>query len=225
MGSAHEDAADLAADQMLRDGDGPLLVETKDALAGGAWPSAFTAAFADSAWNGRTYGQITAFLQIDALIRAQRVALVRIGVGAEPLADRMREENAAALRHTAGPFAAELDMAQKNADEDGWVSWSTPFDVSTYPGRSGGRYTVPPGTVPLEVGSCKPSRVAMHLWQEGGIARWPYGGAIDLRPAGEEATELYVAPRQDDTLDRLELSPCGHRIVPADHPELTSAWQ
>lgn len=48
-----------------------------------------------------------------------------------------------------------------------------------------------------------------------------HGQPVTERPPGREATEL----RRDPGGERLALSPCGHRIVPADHPELTSAWQ
>lgn len=129
--------------------------------------------------------QVASFLAVHAGLMSGKYAHVEVAVGAQPGPDADRAGNAAKLRGTHRQFHAELDMDQNGADCDGWLSWDAPISLN----RSSGLGLVTPcGTapvemsmhveahgVPLEVGSSKASRTYLHLLQEGGVARWPYG--------------------------------------------------
>jgi hypothetical protein len=128
--------------------------------------------------------QVAAFLKVHTGIMSGLYAHVEVSVGAGPGPDADRTGNATKLRGTHGLFRAELDMEQNGADCDGWFSWKTAIqankssglglvtDCGTAPVNMG--VEIPPGGVPLEVGSSKASRTYLHLHMEGGVARWPY---------------------------------------------------
>lgn len=177
MGTVHEDAAQDGVDDFLRRGGGAMLMELHDALEVGAFHEGFRRAFGDWTWRGQTYAQMYSFLRIDGLMRHRHAALIRVKVGAEPGADRCREQNAAALADLRHPFVAHLDMHQNNAEDDGTLEWTEPIRVKLYPNGSGANeyVMVPPASIPLEVGSSAPSKAFMHLAQYGAVARWPYG--------------------------------------------------
>ena len=177
MGTVHEQMADDLADDWLRDGNGQILTVVKDGLSNGRWPDDYLAAFLGGAWNGRSYGQLAAFATLDMLIFNRRLALIQVAVGTTPSRDADRAENAAALASLPAPFAADLCLTQNGADFDGTLRWGNAIDVKAFPGGDDDWFTVPTPrtTVPLEVGSCKASRILLHVWKYGAVARWPYG--------------------------------------------------
>ncbi|MGH8916774.1 MAG: hypothetical protein ACRD0H_00260, partial [Actinomycetes bacterium] len=136
--------------------------------------------------------QVAAFLQLHSRINAGHYAKVLVGVDVLPRPDADRAGNASALSDLPVPFAAELDMNQNGADDDGTVSWGESITVTRSTGvpfAAGCTRTSPvtvpvdlrPFRVPLEVGTTMPSRTLLHLEEDGGVARWAYG-----------STDLYV---------------------------------
>jgi hypothetical protein len=155
--------------------------------------------YADSLGSSARYApnkwplhQHAAFVQIHALIGAGDVAYTCISTGGTPGPDADRAGNARKLEDTLNPFQAELDMHQNGADSDGVVWWDEPLKIS----RSTGAHFFPsacrketyslityptmrdPGSAPLEVGDSWPSRTLLHLWEDGAVARWPYGSKL-----------------------------------------------
>jgi hypothetical protein len=111
------------------------------------------------------------------------VARVVLGThGNTPCADAGRAANAAALSDLPHPFTATVDQTQGNDSQDGWLEWTEPIDVEVSTGVLGGSLspvivvrTLPPGGVPLEIGTTTPSVTLAHLRLQRGVARWPYG--------------------------------------------------
>lgn len=129
--------------------------------------------------------QAAAHLAVHSALMTGRYVDVLIGVGAAPGPDADREGNALKLARVNKHFRADLDMTQNGRESDGRLSWSEPIstdrstnvglitDCGTTPVRTS--VTLPPGGVPLEVGTSKPSTTLMHLRRFGGVARWAYG--------------------------------------------------
>jgi hypothetical protein len=130
--------------------------------------------------------QVAAFASIHKVLMLGKAASAQIEVGHIPLPDAERDANASALRDLPMPFVAHVDKTQYNADQDGWLEWSAPITVRRSVGAAYYPSTVddatpvtilqevPPGTVPLEIGSTPPSRTSLHLHEDRGVARWPY---------------------------------------------------
>lgn len=136
--------------------------------------------------------QHAAFAQIHSLIGAGDIAYTYISTGGTPGPDSDRVGNARKLEGTLEPFQAKLDMHQNGADSDGVIWWGEPLKIS----RSTGAHFYPSacrkeayslvtfptmresGSAPLEVGDSWPSRTLLHLWEEGAVARWPYGSEL-----------------------------------------------
>ena len=121
---------------------------------------------------------------VHGLICSGDLYVAQVEIGAMPLADRCLEENRALLHAgLKAPFKFGLTCAN-GADEDGWLRWGAPlkfvrhFCDETKPacGPSCGieHVTVPPATVPMEVGSTEYVTTAGHVSMFGGLARWPY---------------------------------------------------
>lgn len=155
--------------------------------------------YADSLGSSARYApnkwplhQHAAFVQIHSMIGAGDVAYTCIGTGGVPGSDADRLGNARKLVGTIDPFQAELDMHQNGADSDGILHWDGPLKISRstrahfYPSACRNEtyslVTYPTtrdaGSAPLEVGDSWPSRTLLHLWEEGTVARWPYGSEL-----------------------------------------------
>jgi hypothetical protein len=110
----------------------------------------------------------------------------RCRVSMAPFPDAERDANAAVLCSLPPPFRAWLDMTQRGGPEDGWLSWTEPILANKSVGlpyySSGTDHprpltlprAIPPGGIPLKVGNSPPSRTALHMYEEFGVARWPY---------------------------------------------------
>ena len=155
--------------------------------------------YADSLGSSARYApnkwplhQHAAFVQIHSLIGAGDVAYTCISTGGTPGPDADRVGNSRKLDDTIEPFRAALDMSQNRADSDGVLRWHEPLKISRstgahfYPSACRrGQYSLvtyptirEPGSAPLEVGDSWPSRTLLHLWEDGAVARWPYGSKL-----------------------------------------------
>ena len=129
--------------------------------------------------------QIACFALVHGYLGNGTVGRVLVRAGGEPGRDSDREHNAGLLAEMPEPFVAELDMSQNCADSDGVLRWTEPIQVHVATTERedgvGGECAVlapaviRPGRVPLEVGSTMPSRTALHLREDRGVAHWPYG--------------------------------------------------
>lgn len=191
MVTHHESAAMAHLELGMREpGYAPMLMEAKDRLrAGQRWSPDFVDAVGRDRWDQWPLHQVDAFACVNALIHTGAYGMVLVSVGATPCADKEREANAAALANIHPSFVAELDMDQHCGDSDGWLYWHDEITVECstgtsyysptgHPGSVMTKRRIPPGSVPLEVGSTLPSRTAIHLAMDGGVARWPYGSEL-----------------------------------------------
>jgi hypothetical protein len=130
--------------------------------------------------------QIAVFAHIHSALMSGDVTEVEISTRGIPGPDSDRAGNAAKVAHLPGPFTAFVDQSQNHADSDGYLSWDEPIkmekslNVSFTDGVHGKQpvmciVELPPGSVPLEIGTTKPSRTYLHMRMDGGVARWPYG--------------------------------------------------
>ncbi|MEA2206553.1 MAG: hypothetical protein QOE77_3329 [Blastocatellia bacterium] len=127
------------------------------------------------------YYDAYAFSQVHAQILTGEVAIILVNVGATPRGDKEVDYHNAILADSPsymffGTFYGGL------ADQDGSFTWKSnvEFNVHRYDGaakkvRKPRPVSVAPRTVPLEVGYTKGSRTMLHLGEEHGLARWPYG--------------------------------------------------
>lgn len=180
MGTSHLVAAEQVASRAMANGDGAALADIMDGLRTKRYSPGYVAAFCGSGWTGRTPGQLYSFARIHSAVVSGELGLVRVEVGTGPGRDKGgRQSNAALLADLPGPFVADLDLEQNCADSDGAFGWTEPITVTA--GPAGGERQVEVAAhdlehgAPLEVGSCAPSRIYLHLFESGAVARWPYG--------------------------------------------------
>ncbi|SDH66687.1 hypothetical protein SAMN05421505_1204 [Sinosporangium album] len=132
--------------------------------------------------------QAAAFTLIHSRLMAGTYMHLRAKLGQPPGPDADRTGNAEALTRLPWPLTARLDLAQQGADQDGTLAWrcsvtadgcSTgtallPDCANEAPSPLTTVRSIPPRTVPLEVGYTMPSRTLLHLHRDGGVARWPH---------------------------------------------------
>ena len=117
-----------------------------------------------------------AFLQVHTLICDGTFLVVDVPVGCEPSRDKSINRNRAILAGLDRRFTAEFRGGF--GDSDGFLRWHADLDVinpEADPVRAVRPVRIARSQVPLEVGYTRPSRTLMHLIQEAGVARWPYG--------------------------------------------------
>ncbi|MFE4263305.1 hypothetical protein [Streptomyces sp. NPDC056883] len=138
------------------------------------------------------FEQMACFLDIHVMAGAGSLVRFRIDVGATPLPDAARVENAALLAARAGAdvdaFEIWVDQKQNKADADGTLTLVREVESTRSSGegflqgpalcRSGPcttsvemPVTLRPFTVPLEIGTTMPSRTLAHIVRDGGVAR------------------------------------------------------
>ena len=113
--------------------------------------------------------------------------LFRMSIGAEPVQDRFRADNQAALRAglpegcTAHVGGAERGVWRSVADCDGFVAFPTGVKYRSWEPHGNepldldlGAY----GNLPLEMGHTDASRTYSHLVESGAVARWPYNHGV-----------------------------------------------
>jgi hypothetical protein len=147
-------------------------------LKAGEWPDEFVdAVFQKADPTANVY---------DAYVIAQvfgRTLLGEIGVAFIPI-DRgpPRDSEGDAINEILGtlsrPYRARFWGGKRDAD--GSLGWDEPISFQTGPDW-GDTVTVPPGGVPLEVGTMAASKTIALLmpWDDrAGVARWPYGANL-----------------------------------------------
>ncbi|MFD6490700.1 hypothetical protein [Streptomyces sp. NPDC060188] len=159
--------------------------------------------FGPSSWPPE---QAAAYLRLHTGLMRGEFGRVGIDVSHSPDSDANREQNASRLGELPHPFRATVDVEQNFADCDGRLQWVKPIRIERSVGAAYYDHGLPSpillaqeivgSAVPLEIGVSHPSRTLLHLLQEGGVARWPYGSStvtllINVRklplPAGEGA--------------------------------------
>lgn len=200
--TVHEDAAEALLQDILRDEKATnAMLKLRNRHTQGEMDEGgiYRTGYADSLGSSARYApskwplyQHAAFAQIHALIGTGDVAYTSISTGGRPGPDADRVGNASKLQDTMTPFRAELDMTQHGADSDGVLSWDQPLKISQSTGAHfypspcrTGEYALltsptvlDAGSAPLEVGDSWPSRTLLHLWEDGAVARWPYGSEL-----------------------------------------------
>lgn len=87
-------------------------------------------------------------------------------------------------------FIPETGMA---ADDDGYFKWKIPLDFLCEIDDE--VRTIPPRSIPLEVGSTNAVQTYYHLFIHSGVARWPYGSDnIMLLYASKEFRKAHILP-------------------------------
>jgi hypothetical protein len=181
MPAMHEQAAESLLDRWMSIPEGPRALY--DAYTGvrHGWGADYVDMLGQSARNW-TMEQICCFAILHVDIILGKIAIVRVRAGGTPRSDADRTRNAELVADLPEPFTATVHMTQHGADADGTVSWDQPITVDVSPGPtddgSSARAVpaiVPPGAVPMEIGYSLPSRTLLHIREDGGVARWPYG--------------------------------------------------
>jgi hypothetical protein len=138
-------------------------------------------------FGGWKIGQVAAFTYIHMGICRGKIGRVMIRTDGTPARDRERESNAAGLANLPEPFEARVDPDQAvDSFGDGILEWYEPIEIEILTAAAevdedgNARHrrellTIPPGWAPLEIGSTQPSRTIYHFFDEGNVARWPYG--------------------------------------------------
>jgi hypothetical protein len=111
-----------------------------------------------------------------ASLQRGEAAVTFLDVPDVPRRDRNRDENDRILKHVRRSFTA--DFYGGPGDEDGFVDWQDGEIFFTVADEKQEALRLKAGTVPLEVGTTEVSRTLLHLVQELGLARWPYGHKV-----------------------------------------------
>jgi len=119
------------------------------------------------------------FAQFHAAVNAGKIAHATIQLSGIPKSDHRKSANNKLLEGLRPPFVAQFTGG--SVDDDGTFLWDHSIELvkSTSDNMmSVERVVVPSGRVPLEVGYTTGSRTLLHLAQERGVARWPYGSCL-----------------------------------------------
>lgn len=139
------------------------------------------------------------------------VAFVHVHVGVGPAADRLVDENNKRLAGLPDWARAEFSpIVGSGYCDDGSFEWTRPLRLYTH-GPDGKRasYVSKPWTLPLEVGRTTASRTLLHIAEDNGVARWPYGSNRITVCVATDAGENEIAP-----LPRLPKLDIKSRVVP-----------
>ncbi len=151
----------------------------------GEWTADELAWFGQSPWPSLTLVDALAFGLCDRHLNAGHLALFDISGLQPPGRDRDVADNNDKLAALSGPFNAEFWGG--TYENDGYLRWSAELQagVASHDGRR--LMPVSSRQVPLEVGTTSFVRTLCHLYQERGLARWPYG-------VGELRVIVWVGP-------------------------------
>lgn len=130
--------------------------------------------------------QLAALAWVNARMHSGHVGMFRLLVREAPAPDAERTRNAAAVeRAMSEPFSAAVEPGvhgpggqrerQSPGLGDGYLRWDAAVRATVWRGEAIGEVTLPPNEVPLEIGATLASRTALHLIEDGAVARWPYG--------------------------------------------------
>jgi len=125
-----------------------------------------------------TMEEAYAFMQCHGLLLSGDVLAAEVVVGFPPVADCETDAHNRALAGLPGPFYGKFWGGKD--DEDGYIAWDEPVWLQKTVGHADGSQDatlveIPPGRVPLEIGTTLGSRSLAHLQGDRGLARWPYG--------------------------------------------------
>ena len=190
MGSLHIDAAIRTAQKWDADPrTSRIIPDCMDGIRTGRWDRDYLDAVGQLSWGGPSKWlphEVAAFAVMHRNLMIGLISQVEIEVGAVPFPDAERQANASALEDLPNPFSSYVDRTQRNDGQDGWLKWTQPITVIRSVGVAHFMYgaedprpvtmrpTIPPGGVPLEIGTTLPSRTALHVFSDRGVARWPY---------------------------------------------------
>lgn len=107
------------------------------------------------------------------LVYAKKIALLRIPMNDEPLADAEVTEQNELLARLPMPFTAKFYGGK--GDDDGWLRWHTNIKLALYANGFTQTVEIDPGQASLEIGYTEPSTTIYHLLRGRYLARWPYG--------------------------------------------------
>jgi hypothetical protein len=110
------------------------------------------------------------FAKVWAMLQSGDCFLVPIQVADTPYPDKEKEKNQKVFKTLPPPFGAEFVGGWGYSD--GSFFWDDTIFVDT------NDKTMPPGVVPLEVGSTAAEVTYFHIIDEGGVARLPYASNI-----------------------------------------------
>lgn len=191
MSTIHEDMANALLDDMLRVDDVPeQLADKRKLFRSGDFDEDYVAAVGQTQHDPAYWPmeQMAAYQRTHMGLMSGEFAHVPINVGVGPGADADRTGNALKLEGLHEAFRARIDMDQNGAGEDGRLWWPDTIRAQRSSGlglvqehETSPVYmprAVPSACVPLEVGYSKPSCTLLHLWRDGGVARWPYGSDV-----------------------------------------------
>lgn len=167
--------------------------------------------------GGWTPGQLAGLYHLYSLWFVGELAITRLPINCSPGYDSQREENQAALNalrlitepDNPGLSATVFLYQMTSPDGDGVLRWERPITLGMRipddPGGSAWAVVDPMPKVPLEIGSTDTSTTVMHLLQNPGVARWPYGSEhVVLIVSSTFVREAY---REDDTAVRWKPGP------------------
>jgi hypothetical protein len=187
MGSAHSDAAEIVASEMRSTPAGAERIAMAYEFRMNSRNQAMCEVLGQGPSSGWTDGQLWDLSGLLEFLFEGSVRLFRVSIGAEPVRDRFRAKNQAALRAglpegcTADVWGAERDESRSVEPFDGIVAFSTgvkyrswelygneplDLDLGTY------------GDLPLEIGRTDATRTYSHLAEDGAVARWPYNHGV-----------------------------------------------
>jgi hypothetical protein len=175
-GTVHERSADQAASKVLRSGEGAWLDSVQKHIKAKTWESigpGYTAAVGQP-YGGWTPGQLWAAGKVHTQVLYGSLARVYIDAGRGPAKDQARDRNQQTVWDLPEPFVASVDPEQYGSDFDGTLTWSEPIRATLETGDDQ-HIMIDPGSAPLEIGTCMPSRMWLHIYEVGAVARWPYG--------------------------------------------------
>lgn len=164
---ASEHAANLAS----RPGGALVLEQYRTRLRHHYWGSEYEDAIGQPLLSVRP-GQIASFATVHSGIAGGTIGRFLVRAGGVPRSDASRAENAELLADLPSPFGAFVAPGQGTSTHgDGRLEWIEPVEVDV----PSGTVTLAPRSVPLEIGTSQSSRTLLHLLEEQGVARWPYG--------------------------------------------------
>lgn len=132
------------------------------------------------------------FAVIHTAIKSGDILTAQVDIGVEPFADKRHMVNNRLLQEACEPFWGKFWGDTK--DSDGLFGWRRPvtfgqvlLDGSIY------EEVIEPMSIPFEVGYTDGSRSLLHLFTDGGLARWPYGSSrIHLFKTTGSGMNLYA---------------------------------
>ncbi len=122
----------------------------------------------------RDWYDAAAQLEVAQYLQVGWYVLAVVSVGEEPGRDRDVAGNQSKLDRLPAPYSAQCGSG--TGDNDGRLGWSDSVFVEHHM-QDNERVVVNfgPTDVPLEIGHTDPATTIWHLWEEGSVARWPYG--------------------------------------------------